>query len=280
MARTASPALVARHAPSLARAGRLLRSTRLGGVGLVVLVLCLWEASVRFGLIDSVNWPAFTSVLAALYRGLVSGELPVVIGSTLWRTVRGYAIGCAIGLPLGFALALVRPVRLTLEPTLELLRPVPVPAIIPPLIFVFGINDPLKLFSIAFAVLFPVALNTMSGVMAVDPVYLQVARTFGVGRATALVRVVFPAALPFILAGLRTSLALALVVAVVAEMIAGDSGVGYYLTTMQFAMRAADMYAAIILLAAVAYLLNRLFIAWEARLIGWARTREAARGAG
>lgn len=139
----------------------------------------------------------------------------------------------------------------------------------------FGINDPLKLFSVAFAVLFPVALNTMSGVASVDPIYLQVARTFGAARARTLARVIFPASLPFILAGLRTSLALALVVTVVAEMIAGDSGIGYYLVTMQFAMRSADMYAAIILLAVVAYLLNWLFIAWEARIIRWARTREA-----
>jgi ABC-type nitrate/sulfonate/bicarbonate transport system permease component len=255
--------------------GPLFRSTRFGGVALVLLLLCLWEASVRFRFVESVNWPAFTSVLAALYRGVRSGELPLVIGSTLWRMLRGYAIGCGIGLSLGFALALFRAIRLTLEPTIEFLRPVPVPAVIPPLIFVFGINDPLKLFAVAFAVLFPVALNTMSGIAAVDPVYLQVARTFGLPRARTLACVVFPAALPFILAGLRTSLALALVVTVVAEMIAGDSGIGYYLITMQFAVRAADMYAAIILLAAVAYLMNRLFVAWEARLIAWARTREA-----
>jgi ABC-type nitrate/sulfonate/bicarbonate transport system permease component len=274
MSSTASATMAGRRASSLARAVALLRSTRLGGVCLVVAVLCLWEASVRFAIIESTNWPAFTSVLAALFRGLASGELLGVIGSTLWRMARGYAIGCAIGLPLGLAVALVPAVRLTLEPTIELLRPVPVPAIIPPLIFVFGINDPLKLFAVAFAVLFPVALNTMSGVASVDPVYLQMARTFGVARMRTLAKVIFPAALPFILAGLRTSLALALVVTVVAEMIAGDSGIGYYLVTMQFAVRSADMYAAIILLAAVAYLLNWLFIAWEARVIGWARTRE------
>lgn len=276
MTTTAPAAMAAPPASSFARIGALFRSTRIGGVCLVVLVLCLWEASVRFGLIESMNWPAFSTVVVALFHGLASGELLTVIGSTLWRMARGYAIGCAIGLPLGFAIALVRPIRLTLEPTIELLRPIPVPAIIPPLIFVFGINDPLKLFGVAFAVLFPVALNTMSGVASVDPIYLQVARTFGVARARTLIRVVFPAALPFILAGLRTSLALALVVTVVTEMIAGDSGVGYYLLTMQFAVRSADMYAAIILLAAVAYLLNWVFIAWEARIIHWARIREAA----
>ena len=254
----------------------LFRRTRAGGVILVLLLLCLWEASVRFRMIDSVNWPAFTAVVVALYYGVISGELPEVIGSTLWRMARGYAIGCAIGLPIGFALALSRPVRRTLEPLIELLRPIPIPAIIPPLIFVFGLNDPLKLFTIAFAVFFPVMLNTVGGVIAVDTTYLQVARTFGHSRTSTLWRVVLPAALPYIFAGLRTALALALIVAVVAEMVAGSAGVGYYLNTMQFAMRAADMYAAIILLTAIAYLINRLFLEWESRVIRWARLRENA----
>jgi len=278
MAKPASATLLESGASLSARVDRLFRTTRFGGVCFVLVLLYLWETSARLHIIESVNWPPFTAVLAALYRGLRSGELVSVIGSSLWRMARGYAIGCAIGFPLGCALALVRPIRLTLEPTIELLRPIPVPAIIPPLIFVFGINDPLKLFSVAFAVMFPVALNTMSGVTAVDPIYLQVARTFGLPRARTLLRVVLPAALPFILAGLRTSFALALVVTVVAEMIAGNSGVGYYLMTMQFAVRSADMYAAIILLTAVAYLLNWLFITGEARVIRWARTREAAGG--
>lgn len=276
MARGAAVAFAGVQLPPVSRTARLLRTTRMSGAALVVLVLALWEGTARLGVVESVNFPPFSAVLGALWRGLASGELVAVIGSTLWRMARGYALGAAIGLPLGFALALLRPVRLLLEPTIELLRPIPIPAVIPPLIFIFGINDPLKLFAIAFAVLFPVALNSMSGVRAVDPIYLQVARTFGIPRGRTLLRVVFPATLPFVLAGLRTSLALALVVTVVTEMIAGDSGVGYYLVTMQFALRAADMFAAIILLTALAYLINRVFVAWEARLIRWARTREAA----
>jgi ABC-type nitrate/sulfonate/bicarbonate transport system permease component len=214
--------------------------------------------------------------LVALYRNLVSGDLPVVIGATLWVMVRGYAIGCGAGIALGFAIASWRPVRLTIEPTIDLLRTIPVAAIIPPLIFVFGLGDALKLFSISFAVIFPVALNTITGAVSVDPVYHQVARTFGLSRMQTLRSVVFPAVLPFIMAGLRTSLALALIVTVVSEMIAGSGGVGYYLLQMQFALQPANMYAAIILLAAVAYLLNLFFVMWEARIIHWARTREAS----
>jgi ABC-type nitrate/sulfonate/bicarbonate transport system permease component len=259
------------------RLGALLEG-RASGVALVILLLGLWEASVRLGFIQSLNWPAFSEVIRSLAFGIVDGELLRVILSTLWSMARGYIVGCAIGVPLGFAIALWRPVRLTLLPLIELLRPIPVPAIIPPLIFLLGVDDALKLFAVAFATVFPVTLNTVAGALAVEPVYKQVAETFGVSRVKTILRVVLPASLPFILAGLRTSLGLALVVTVVAEMVAGQQGVGYYLISMQFAMRAADMYAAVVLLACAAYLLNLAFMVWEARMIGWARLRENTGG--
>lgn len=254
------------------------RDTRATGVLLVLALLALWEASARFGVVQSTNWPPFTTVMATLVAGFGDGELVPLVLSTLWRMARAYAIGCSVGVSLGFAIALSRPVRQLLLPTIELLRPIPIPAIIPPLIFLLGLGDALRIFAVAFACFFPVVLNTIAGVRAVEPVYTQVARTFGVPRGTALGRVVFPASLPFILAGLRTSLGIAFVVTVIAEMIVGNEGLGNYLVTMQFAMKTSEMYAGIILLTAIAYLLNRLFVAWEARAIRWARLVEAMRG--
>ncbi len=275
---TISAARANENAPA-ARARRfttMFWDTRLSGICLVIALLALWEISVQFNLVQSANWPAFSAVIAALVRNIASGELATVIGSTLWVMARGYTIGCGLGIILGFAIALWRPVRLTLEPSVDIMRTIPATAIIPPLIFVFGLGDPLKIFTISFAIVFPMTLNTISGVFSVDTTYLQVARTFGLSRARTLYRILFPATLPFIMAGLRTCLGLALVVTVVSEMIAGSGGIGYYLIQMQFALRPADMYAAIIFLAAVAYLLNRLFVMWEARVIHWARTREAS----
>jgi ABC-type nitrate/sulfonate/bicarbonate transport system permease component len=96
-----------------------------------------------------------------------------------------------------------------------------------------------------------------------------VARTFQVPPSRTLLRVVVPASMPFILVGLRTSLALALIVTVIAEMIAGSEGIGYHLMTMQFAMRAGEMYAAILLLAIVGYLLNLAMLGAEKRVLHW-----------
>src|SRR5262249_50272932 len=154
-----------------------------------------------------------------------------------------------------------------LGPWIEMLRPVPISAIVPPLILLLGLDDALKIFAVAFSVFFPVAVNTIAGVRAVDPVAIDVGRTLRVGRLATIRGVIIPASLPYILAGMRISLPLALIVAVTAEMISGSAGIGYYLITMQYAMRPADMYAAVFLLALLGYLLNAAFLATERRLL-------------
>ncbi len=246
-------------------------ASKVAGFLLVVALLVAWEASVRTGFVQSSNWPAFSVVLQALFDGVLDGELLSVILSTLGRMIQGLALGIAIGVPLGFLIALSRFARLLLLPSVDVLRTIPVPAIIPPLIFLLGVDDALKLFAIAFATVFPIAINTIAGVTSIDKLYKQVGQTFGTPPRMMFFRITLPAALPFILAGLRISIGYALIVTVVAEMIAGQQGVGFFLINAQFAMRASDMYAAVILLAVIAYGLNWLFVRWEARVLRWDR---------
>lgn len=236
---------------------------------LVAALLLLWEASARLGWVVSANWPPLSHVLAAGWHDVASGELAARLGATLFRMALGFLLGSAAGIAAGFAMAQSRLVRRTLGPVLELLRPIPVPAIIPPLILFLGVDDAMKLAIIALTAFFPVAVSTQQGVAGVEPTLRSVARTFGVPRARAFLAITWPATLPYVLAGMRVSLALSLVVAVVGEMIAGDSGIGHYLVLMQFAVRAEEMYAAILLLAVVGYLLNRGFVAAERRMLFW-----------
>ena len=244
------------------------RDHRVWGVGLLLLLLLLWQVS-ALRWVSSTNWPPVTEVARALVAGLRSGELLQVFGSTLWRMATGFALGSLAGVVLGLAMGSLPRVNAALRPLVELVRPIPIPAIIPPLILLLGIDHAMKVFIVAFACFFPVLVNTIGGVRAVDRTALDVARTLQVGRLRTQLQVVLPTSLPYILAGLRISLALALIVSVVAEMIAGSEGVGYYIMTMQFAMRASDMYAAIVLLAAVGYGLNRAMLAVEHRLLHW-----------
>jgi ABC-type nitrate/sulfonate/bicarbonate transport system permease component len=247
------------------------------GVALIALLLLLWQVSAVYWT-DSPNWPPLTDIAKAGVSGFASGELAVIFGSSLYRIAVGYLIGVACALGVGLLMANIRLVQVALDPIVELLRPIPIPAIVPPLILLLGVDDALKIFVIAFSVFFPVLVNTVSGVWAVDPVAIDVARTLRVGRLRAIARVIVPASLPYILAGMRISLALALVVTVVAEMIAGSSGIGYYLVSMQYAMRASDMYAAILVLAALGYALNRGFLIIERRCLHWYSRSATGRG--
>ena len=259
-----APGSGAQKAAALSR-----RWVRASGFILVALVLCFWEVSTRFGLIRSENWPPLSSVLVAFAEGIWSGELPRLLLSTLYRSLTGFVIGSAAGIVVGLLMAGYRRVDALLEPLVELFRPIPIPAILPPLILLLGIGDAFKIFVVAFATFFPVVVNTVHGVTAVPVAILDVARTYQRSQIDILTRVVFPSALPYVTAGMRASLALSLIVAIAAEMVAGSAGLGYYLLTVQYALRPEDMYAAIMLLAVVGYSLNRLFVGFERRLLPW-----------
>lgn len=252
--------------PGLAAA---LTRTRATGFLLVLALLILWELSARLGWVNSRNWPPFSAILVETWRGLLSGELSLLLGASLARMVVGYAIGSILGIGFGLCLGTVRLLDRLVTPLIETVRPLPIPAIIPPLILFLGLGDALKIFAVALATFFPVFVNTIGGVRSVDDVLLRTARTFGVGRARTLAKVILPAALPSILSGLRIGLALALIVTVVAEMIAGSSGIGYYIIVTQYALRPEAMYSAILCLAIVGYALNRGFLALQRRLLPW-----------
>ncbi len=261
------------RSPSQRKAGRgfspmmkAWSSSRLSGVLVIVALLIVWEISARYW-VDSLNWPPVSEVLAAIVNS--GGELAGVFLASMRLMVSGLVIGAVIGIVLGFAVGLSPLLRRLLSPTLEFFRPLPVPGIVPPLILLLGIDEAMKVTVVAFSTVFPVLINTAQGVRSVDPTLIATARTFRHGRARTILRLMLPASLPYIFSGLRISLALALIVTVVAEMIAGGTGIGHYLLTMQYAMQAASMYAAVILLAATGYLLNWGIVAVERKLLRW-----------
>ena len=251
-------------------AGRLSRlDSRVYGLLLIGALISLWELSARAGWIVSAYWPPVSHILAAAVAQFAGGEILLSLAATLRRAAIGYIAGSAAGITLGIVLARNRLLRYALLPLIEIVRPMPTPAVIPPLILFLGVDDALKIFIVALASFFPVFTNSFAGVAAIDDTLIQTARTFRTSALRLLYGVVFPATLPAIAAGLRTATSLALVVAVLSEMIAGSSGIGYYLVETQYAMRPDLMYAAVFYLAVTGYALNRIFLALEARLIPW-----------
>jgi ABC-type nitrate/sulfonate/bicarbonate transport system permease component len=261
--KTATPAGFAQQRGSSFWGGKRL------GLWLIIGLLALWELSARSGFITSSNWPPVTAILVAAVHGLGQGELSAALGGSLYRMAVGFVLGATAGVVLGVLLSLNRLARQTLEPTIELLRPLPIPALIPPLVLFLGLDDPMKIAVVAFTVFFPVFVNTLHGALAIEPTYRAVAQTFGISWFATLRSVLLPATLPYVFAGLRVSLGLAFVSVVAAEMVAGDSGIGYYITSMEYAGKGADMFAALFLVGLSGYLINKTFLAVEGRFLFW-----------
>jgi ABC-type nitrate/sulfonate/bicarbonate transport system permease component len=156
-----------------------------------------------------------------------------------------------------------------MEPITEFLRPIPSSAYIPVAILFLGIGNEMKVFVVFLACLFPILLNTYSGVRGVDTVLVDTGRTFGLSRLKNLRQIIFPAALPSIMTGMRISLGIALIVVVVAEMIAGSSGIGYFILHMERIFRVPEMFAGIFTLGILGFLLNLIFLHAEGYLLRW-----------
>jgi NitT/TauT family transport system permease protein len=157
----------------------------------------------------------------------LSGELPHDAAATLLRVAGGFAIGAGLALPLGLGMGASRTVHDLFNPVVQILRPIPPIAFIPLAILWFGLGNPPAFFLISLGAFFPVLVNTIAGVRNVDAIYLRAARNLGASQWTLFWRVMVPAAMPYILAGVRIGIGVAFIVVIVAEMIAVNSGLGY-----------------------------------------------------
>jgi ABC-type nitrate/sulfonate/bicarbonate transport system permease component len=235
-----------------------------------VLTVCgLWEILSRGPFADSVSMVPFSVILVTLFQLIVSGEAITWLGPSLFRLFVGYAIAGAAGVIVGLAMGYFRSAYYILEPIVEFIRPIPSPAYIPIVILFLGIDNEMKIAVIALAAFFPVVVNTYAGVVNVESTFLDVARTLGVQSWNTALRVVLPASMPYIMSGLRVSLGIALIVTVLSEMVAGNSGIGYFVLNMQRAFRNAHMFAGVLLLGVLGYVLNRLFLVAERYFVGW-----------
>jgi ABC-type nitrate/sulfonate/bicarbonate transport system permease component len=246
-----------------------MRSGRLLSAASVLFVCALWEVLSRTVFSDTVTMVPLSVILAALFDLIVSGEVMTWLAPTLVRLASGYAIAGVTGIAVGLLMGYSRAAYHLLEPIVEFLRPIPSPAYIPIVILFLGIDNEMKIAVIAFAAFFPVLVNTYSGVINVEPTFLEVAQTLGVPRWNTALRVVLPASMPYIMSGLRVSLGIALIVTVLSEMIAGNSGIGYFVLSMQRAFKNAHMFAGVLVLGLLGYGLNRLFLLAERKLVGW-----------
>lgn len=250
--------------PQLNRIGWQLASF---GVGL--LFIMIWYAVAQARLVSPVFLPGPERAWDALVYGLIEGDLLAKTLATIERMIYGWLLASLVGILIGAVIGVSQAARTYVEPMLEFLRPLPASAMMPVAIALLGLTDAMVLAVIAFGALWPMLLATVHGFAAVEPRLYQVSRALGLSRREVIWKIALPSAMPDILSGMRVGLTIALILAVVGEMLASRPGLGQAILLAARSFQSADLYAGVILLGLIGYVSGTLLSAVEARILRW-----------
>jgi ABC-type nitrate/sulfonate/bicarbonate transport system permease component len=241
-----------------------------------VLIAAWWITSADS---QSFYFPPLQAILQTFGKLWFSSQALADIVPSLWRFAVGYLVAALLGIAIGVPIGLSRNLRNVLEPALEFLRAIPPPVLVPVLILFAGIGNEMKALVIAFGCIWPVLLNTVAGVRALDEVLAEVVRCYRIGPLARLWHFVLPGASPQIFTGLRQSMSIGIILMVVSEMFAASDGIGFALVQYQRTFAIPEMWSGIILLGIIGIVLSLIFRAIEAWLLGWYHgLRQSQRG--
>jgi ABC-type nitrate/sulfonate/bicarbonate transport system permease component len=216
-------------------------------------------------------FPPLSRIVKSLEDDWLFEQVGTDLVPSLTRFTVGYVLAVASGIALGVLIGLAPRVRRASLPVIEFLRSIPPPLMLPFVLVVIGIGDNSKIALIVLGAVWPVLLNTVDGVRGVDPLMLDVARSFGLGRATRIRRVMLPAASPKIVAGMRTALSIGLILMIISEMQASTNGLGFRVLSAQRSFDSPGTYAGVIVIGVVGLVVNFGFLVVEARIMRWHR---------
>jgi sulfonate transport system permease protein len=243
--------------------------TRLGAVGFALGLIIVWQLLAEARLISPIFVPAPSRALGVLAGRVADGSIFAPLAATVLRMIFGWLLACLAGIALGAAIASSRIARDLLEPTLEFVRPLPASSVIPVAILFLGLSNAMSLAVIAFGAIWPVLLASIHGFAAVPRELRDVADVLGFNRSKYLKSIALPAAAPDIMAGVRVSLAIALILTVVTEMQASLAGLGWDIFYAQRVYRSADLYAGLIVLGIVGFVANHVLQRLERQALPW-----------
>ena len=230
----------------------------LPGLATIAVCVALWELAIRTGLLRYQYLPAPSAVAAGAGELVASGELADATLHTLLSVFLGWSMAVVLGVLLGLVLGSSPLLRRYTLATIEVLRPMPAIALIPVALLLFGFSIETELMVIVLPSLWPVLINTMGGMMGIHARLHDVGRTFRLSRAAIWRKLLLPAAAPAIVVGARISLTLALVLAVLAEMVGNPDGLGYAVVSQQQALRPDLMFAYVVVIGLLGIALNAL----------------------
>jgi ABC-type nitrate/sulfonate/bicarbonate transport system permease component len=235
----------------------------------VFVVLAAWELLAHSGWVNPRLFPSLESIGQELWRLAESGAIYRHLLATLYRVVAGFGLAAVAGVVLGFLMARVRLVDRLFEPLFSFGYPIPRAALYPIFVFVFGLGHLSKIVLIFLECLYPIAINTYYGTRAVNERYVWAARNMGATRAQVFRKVILPAGLPQIFAGLRIALPVALVIAILTEMIGATEGLGYLIARASASLSRGQVFAGVLAIAVIGFALDRGLGALRRRLVFW-----------
>ena len=255
------------------RAARWARAQEIGWriapFASVGLLIAGWEIVARSGTVTPYLLPSVGTVLERIRDDAVAGDLWINMMLSLYRAFAGFAIAATIGVAVGFAMARSRVAHWFFDPLISVGFPMPKIAFLPVIILWLGTFDVSKISMVVFDATFPVVTGTLIGIASVERELIWSARNMGASEREVLRQVVLPAALPQIMTGLQVALPLALIVAVVSEMVMGGYGLGGAMMTAYRFANSAGVFAGIVEIAAVGWVVVKLMVLVRRRLLLW-----------
>jgi ABC-type nitrate/sulfonate/bicarbonate transport system permease component len=235
----------------------------------LLMLAVAWELTLRLGLVSSLALPPLSDVVVAWVGLIESGELLTNGLTSLWRTAAGLGLSIVVGALLGILMAWWRPVNLLLGPLVEMFYPMPKSALIPVTVIWLGFGDGSKILLIFLGCMLPVTIGAFNGARASDQMLVWSARSMGASRLRMLWDVVVPSAMPELLNGIRTALALSFILLVSSELIVARSGFGYLIGFLGASGTYDAMFAVVLTVALLGFAADRLYQVITRRALLW-----------
>lgn len=244
---------------------------RIIAVATPILLLAAWELAARTNAIDTRFFSSPSAIFEEFFSMARSGALWTHTEASLVRVLVGFAIGTIVGVVLGLAIGLFPTAAAIFEPLVNATFPIPKVGLLPLVIILFGLGEASKYAIIAIAVVYLVLINTVSGVRTIDRIYLDVGRNYHAGKLMMFTDVALPGALPMIMAGMKISMGVSLIIIVTAESLAAKSGIGYLIWTSWQVFEVEKMYVGLFVSAILGFGLALLLDWTERLLVPWKR---------
>ncbi|MDR1915052.1 MAG: ABC transporter permease [Synergistaceae bacterium] len=244
---------------------------RMKGLLVIFIFFGLWELLPRVGIIKPSLLPPFSTVVVVMVKFILGGKFAKHLLISLKRAGTGFFMALAVSIPMGICIGSYRGFAKFVEPLIQFLRQTAALALYPMFILFLGLGETSKIAIVFWSAQWAILLNTISGVMYVNPTLINAAKSMGASNLRVLFTVVLPDAMPSIMTGVRLSATQSILSLVAAEMIGSNSGLGFLILNSQYNFQIHLMYASILYIAILGLIVNYILAWLERKTVMWKR---------